>query len=170
MGLGEYLSVSSQRDSETAQLAVEQRELADYPKQELAELTAMYQSKGLSPATARLVAEELSAHNALAAHAELELHIAPEELANPWQAAMASVLSFSLGALLPLAAILVSPNSSRVPLTIVTVLVALALTGAASARLGGGSIQRSVLRVVIGGAFGLAFTYAIGRLVGRAVA
>jgi VIT1/CCC1 family predicted Fe2+/Mn2+ transporter len=169
MGLGEYLSVSSQRDSEAAQLAVERRELADYPEQELDELTSMYQSKGLSLATARLVAEELSAQDAFTAHAELELHIAPEELVNPWQAAIASMASFTLGALLPLAPIILPAEALRVPITIAVVLVALALTGTVSARLGGGSVRRSVVRVVVGGALGLAFTYAVGRLVGHSV-
>jgi VIT1/CCC1 family predicted Fe2+/Mn2+ transporter len=126
MGLGEYLSVSSQRDSEAAQLAVERRELADYPEQELDELTSMYQTKGLSLATARLVAEELSAKDAFTAHAELELHIAPEELVNPWPAAIASIASFTLGALLPLAVIILPAEAlNGGPLRVVTVLAAL---------------------------------------------
>jgi VIT1/CCC1 family predicted Fe2+/Mn2+ transporter len=169
MALGEYLSVSSQRDSEAAQLGMERRELAESPTQELAELAALYQSKGLSPSTAQLVATELSAHNALAAHAEVELHLAPEEIANPWQAAGASALSFSMGALVPLVAILMLPAAWRVPVTVVVVLVALAVTGAVSARIGGGVTRRPVVRVVVGGALGLAVTYGVGRLFGAAV-
>jgi vacuolar iron transporter family protein len=169
MGLGEYLSVSSQRDTEAAQLALERRELAESPEQELAELTSMYQSRGLSLATARLVAQELSAHDAYAAHAEMELHIEPGELASPWQAAFASIISFTLGAVLPLAAIILPPASARLWVTIAVVLIALALTGAISARLGGASVRKSVVRVVVGGALGLAFTYAVGRLVGHTV-
>jgi VIT1/CCC1 family predicted Fe2+/Mn2+ transporter len=169
MALGEYVSVSSQRDSEAAQLAVERRELAETPEQELAELTAIYQGKGLSASTAHLVATELSAHHVLAAHAEAELHIDPDELPNPWHAALASALSFTLGALLPLFAILLPPVAWRVPVTVVTVLAALALTGAGSAHIGGGVARRSVIRVVTGGALGLAVTYGIGRLVGAAI-
>ncbi len=169
MALGEYVSVSSQRDSESAQLTQERRELAQMPGQELAELTAIYEAKGLSAATARTVAEELTAHDAFAAHADAELHISPDDLASPVQAAAASALSFTLGALLPLLAILFPPATWRVPVTFVAVLVALALTGTVSARLGGSNPRRAVIRVVIGGAAGLALTYGIGHLVGTAL-
>jgi VIT1/CCC1 family predicted Fe2+/Mn2+ transporter len=169
MSLGEYVSVSSQRDSESALLAQERRELAQTPDQELAELTALYEAKGLSAATARTVAAELTAHDAFAAHAEAELHVSPDDLANPVQAAAASALSFIVGALLPLLAILLPPSAWRVPVTFVAVLAALALTGAVSARIGGSSPRRSVLRVVVGGAAGLALTYGIGHLFGSAV-
>jgi VIT1/CCC1 family predicted Fe2+/Mn2+ transporter len=136
MALGEYVSVSSQRDSETAQLAQERRELAETPEQELAELTALYIGKGLSAATAPQVATELTARDALAAHLDAELHIDPDDLANPAQAAAASALSFTLGALLPLLAILLPPTALRVPITVVAVLIALGLAGATSARIG----------------------------------
>jgi VIT1/CCC1 family predicted Fe2+/Mn2+ transporter len=169
MSLGEYVSVSSQRDSESAQLAQERRELAETPGRELVELTALYEAKGLSPATARTVAAELTAHDAFAAHAEAELHISPDDLANPVQAAAASALSFVLGALLPLLAILLPPATWRVPVTFVAVLAALALTGAVSARVGGSNPRRAVVRVLIGGAAGLALTYGIGHLFGTAV-
>ena len=169
MSLGEYVSVSSQRDSEGALLTQEKRELAQTPEQELAELTAIYEAKGLSVATARRVAEELTAHDAFAAHADAELHISPDELANPVQAAAASALSFTLGAVLPMLAILLPPASWRVPVTFVAVLVALALAGAVSARIGGSNPRRAVIRVVIGGAAGLALTYGIGHLFGAAV-
>src|SRR5580692_2803752 len=137
MSLGEYVSVSSQRDSESALLAQERRELAQTPEEELAELTALYEAKGLTAATARTVAEELTAHDAFAAHADAELHISPDDLANPVQAAAASALSFTLGALLPLLAILLPPATWRVPVTFLAVLAALALTGTVSARIGG---------------------------------
>jgi vacuolar iron transporter family protein len=169
MSLGEYVSVSSQRDSESAQLAQERRELTQTPEQELAELTAIYEAKGLSAATAAAVAAELTARDAFAAHADAELHISPDDLANPVQAAAASALSFTLGALLPLLAILLPPPAARVPVTFAAVLIALGLTGALSARLGGSDIRRAVLRVVIGGALGLAFTYGIGHLFGTAI-
>ena len=169
MALGEYVSVSSQRDSEHAQMAQERRELVESPEEELEELTALYQAKGLSHATARRVAEELTEHDALGAHLDAELSIDPDDLANPRQAAVASALSFTVGALLPLVAILVPPTSWRVPVCVVAVLAALALTGVLSARLGGSSPRRAVLRVLIGGALGLALTYGIGHLFGTAI-
>lgn len=169
MALGEYVSVSSQRDSEQAQLTKERRELTQTPSVELAELTAIYEAKGLSLQTAAKVAEELTAHDAFAAHVEAELNIDPDDLANPWQAAAASAASFVAGALLPLLAILLPPDAWRLPVTVVCVLLALGLTGALSARIGGSSAQRAVLRVVSGGAAGLALTYGIGHLFGTAV-
>ncbi|MHA7651076.1 VIT1/CCC1 transporter family protein [Mycobacterium sp. ML4] len=169
MALGEYVSVSSQRDSERALLRKERHELRDTPETELAELTAIYQAKGLTPLTAAQVAKELTAHDAFAAHAEAELRIDPEELTNPWHAAAASAASFIAGALLPLVAILLPPAEWRVPVTFVAVLIALGLAGALSARIGGSSVRRAVLRVTIGGAAGLAFTYGVGHLFGTAV-
>jgi VIT1/CCC1 family predicted Fe2+/Mn2+ transporter len=169
MALGEYVSVSSQRDSEKAQLAKETRELRETPEQELEELTELYEAKGLSPATARQVAVELSEHDALAAHLEVELHLDPDELTSPWRAAAASAVSFVLGAMLPLVAVLATPPTWRVPITVAVVLLALGLAGGIGARLGGAPPRRAVLRVVLGGAVGLAVTYGIGYLVGGAV-
>ena len=169
MALGEYVSVSSQRDSQHALIAQEKRELAASPEAELTELTALYEAKGLSPATARTVATELTSHGALAAHLEAELHIDPADIPSPFQAAAASAVSFTVGALLPLLAILLTPATVRVPVTFAAVLVALALTGALSARLGESNIRRAVLRLVIGGALGLAFTYGVGHLFGTAI-
>ncbi|WP_067540043.1 VIT1/CCC1 transporter family protein [Nocardia crassostreae] len=164
MAAGEYVSVSTQRDSERALLHKEKRELAEQPDFELAELAQIYQDKGLSPATARQVARELTAHDAFRAHAETELGLDPTELTNPWQAAISSAVSFTLGALLPLLAILLPPESWRIPVTFVAVLIALAITGSVSARLGGSNPRRAVLRVVIGGALAMAVTYGIGQL------
>ena len=169
MALGEYVSVSSQRDSETAQLAQERRELAETPEEEFAELTALYEAKGLAPGTAQQVAAELTEHDAFAAHLDAELRIDPDDLANPVQAATASALAFTVGALLPLVAILVPPTGWRVPVTFIAVLAALAIAGGVSARIGASSISRAVLRVVIGGAAGLSLTYGIGHLVGTAI-
>ena len=169
MALGEYISVSSQRDSERALLTKERRELRQIPDTELAELTTIFEAKGLSPQTAAQVAEELTAHDAFAAHVDAELNIDPEDLANPWQAAAASAASFITGALLPMLAILLPPVAWRVPVTFVAVLVALGLAGALSARIGGSNVWRAVLRVVIGGAAGLAFTYGVGHLFGTAL-
>jgi VIT1/CCC1 family predicted Fe2+/Mn2+ transporter len=169
MALGEYVSVSSQRDTELAALAKEKRELREDPEDELAELAAIYEAKGLRPATARTVALELTSHDALAAHLEAELGIDPDELTSPWQAAGASALSFFLGALLPLVAILLPPVGWRVPVTFVAVLVALAVTGGVSARIGGANVRRALLRVVLGGALGLGVTYGIGHAFGTAM-
>ena len=169
MAVGEYVSVSTQRDSEKALLHKERRELAAQPDVEFDELTGLYEAKGLSPETAHKVAEELTAHDALAAHAEVELRINPEELANPWQAAVSSAVSFTLGALLPFLAILLPPPSVRIPVTVVAVLIALAITGWASARLGGAKSLRPTLRVIVGGALAMAITFGIGHLIGGAV-
>ncbi|WP_211188567.1 VIT1/CCC1 transporter family protein [Gordonia asplenii] len=166
MALGEYVSVSTQRDSERSLLAKERRELRDKPTEELDELAGIYRGKGLSAATARQVAEELTAHNAFEAHVDAELGFDPNELTNPWQAATSSAVSFTLGALLPLIAILAPPVSIRVPVTFVGVLIALALTGWISARLGGSRPGRPVLRVVIGGAIAMLVTFGIGHLTG----
>ncbi|MFC4377821.1 VIT family protein [Nocardia halotolerans] len=164
MAAGEYVSVSTQRDSERALLAKERRELTEEPDLELAELAGIYEAKGLSPATARTVAAELTAHDAFTAHAEAELGLDPRELTNPWAAALSSAVAFTCGALLPLLAIVLPPEQWRVPVTFAAVLLALAITGSVSARLGGGSRVRAVLRVVAGGALAMAITYGIGSL------
>ena len=169
MALGEYVSVSSQRDSEKALSIKESRELREMPTTELAELAAIYEAKGLTPETAARVADELTANDALAAHLDAELNIDPDDLANPLQAAAASAASFTVGALLPLLAILLPPAGWRVPVTFVAVLLALGVAGAVSARIGGSGARRAVLRVVIGGALGLAFTYGVGHLFGTAM-
>ncbi|GAA0471034.1 membrane protein [Paractinoplanes deccanensis] len=169
MALGEYVSVSSQRDSERALLDKERGELADFPEQELDELAALYEAKGLSAATARQVAVELTEKDAFAAHADAELHLDPDELTNPWQAAGASAVAFTAGSLLPLAAILIPPPAARVPVAFAVVVAALALTGYLSARLGGARPGRAMLRLVLGGALAMVVTYGIGALVGTAV-
>ena len=169
MALGEYVSVSSQRDTERALLEKERGELADFPDQELDELTALYEAKGLSAPTARLVAEELTATDAFTAHADAELHIDPDDLTNPWHAAGASAIAFTVGSLLPLAAILLPPPGARVAVTFVVVVLALALTGFLSTRLGGARPRRAVARLVGGGALAMAVTYGIGAMVGVAV-
>ena len=169
MALGEYVSVSSQRDTERALLEKERGELAAFPEQEFEELTGLYRAKGLSEATARQVARELTDNDAFAAHADAELHLDPDELTNPWQAAGASAVAFTTGSVLPLAAILLPPPGARVPVTFVVVVVALAATGYLSAWLGGARPGRAVLRLVLGGAVAMAVTYGIGALVGTAV-
>ncbi|MDJ0357266.1 VIT family protein [Paenarthrobacter sp. PH39-S1] len=166
MALGEYVSVSSQSDSQRDLIAKERRELAEEPEEELAELASMYQAKGLSAGTAQQVAEELTAHDALAAHLSVELNINAEDVVSPWHAALASGISFTIGAILPLLAILLPPEAWRVPVTFVAVLVALGATGWLGANIGGGSRPRAAVRVVVGGALALAATYLIGNLLG----
>src|SRR6478735_3294241 len=166
MALGEYVSVSAQRDTERALLQKEKKELLETPEAELQELTEIYENKGLSPETARRVAEELTEHDAFAAHVEVELGIDPDDLTNPWHAAISSAISFTIGAAIPLVAILLPPTGIRVPIAFFAVLIALALTGTISATLGGARKTRAVLRVVIGGALAMAVTYGVGQLVG----
>jgi VIT1/CCC1 family predicted Fe2+/Mn2+ transporter len=169
MALGEYVSVSSQRDSERAQLDTEERELREDPERELAELAALYEAKGLRPETARTVAVELTERDALAAHLDVELSIDPDNLTSPWQAAGASALAFVLGAVLPLLAILLPPPAWRVPVCVAVVLIALGIAGWTGAVLGGGRRSVAVARVVLGGGAGLAVTYLIGHLFGAAI-
>ncbi|WAC57821.1 VIT1/CCC1 transporter family protein [Gordonia sp. SL306] len=170
MALGEYVSVSTQRDTERTLLAKEERELLEQPQAEFDELVGLYEAKGLTHETACRVARELSDHDAFEAHADVELGIDPDELTNPWQAALSSAVSFTAGALLPLIAILAPPASWRIPVTFIAVIAALALTGAVGATLGGSRPWRPMLRVVIGGALAMIVTFAIGRLVGHTVA
>jgi VIT1/CCC1 family predicted Fe2+/Mn2+ transporter len=132
----------------------------------LEELTQLYRARGLTDATARQVAAELTAHDALAAHLEVELHIDQDDLVSPWQAALSSAVAFTLGALLPLLTILLLPPELKIPLTFVAVLVALAITGTVSAHLGGSGKVRATVRLVIGGGLALVVTWAIGTLLG----
>jgi vacuolar iron transporter family protein len=169
MAAGEYVSVSSQRDTELADLRVEERELQDDPEGELRELTLIYQRRGLTRSLAREVAIALTAHGALAAHARDELGLDEERLARPLQAAWASAVSFSTGALLPLVAIGVTPAGARIIVCIVVTLVALVLLGAIGARLGGADRVRPAIRVLAWGAAAMAVTSGIGALVGAAV-
>jgi len=162
MAAGEYVSVSTQRDSELALLEKERGELRDEPEDELAELAGLYVDKGLDKELALQVAEQLTAHDALGAHAEAELGIDPDDLTSPWNAAWASMVAFTIGALLPLLTITLVAEAARVWVTVGAVAVALALTGYTSARLGYGSAGRAVLRNVAGGLFAMAVTYGVG--------
>lgn len=169
MAAGEYVSVSTQRDSERAMLRKEKQELHELPEEELEELTQIYQAKGLRRELAAQVAHELTEHDALGAHAEAELGIDPDELTNPWHAAGASFVAFTIGALIPLIAILLPMPDWRVPICFLAVAVALVLTGATSARLGEAPTRPAVLRNVIGGLLAMAITYGVGSLVGTAI-
>lgn len=164
MAAGEYVSVSSSRDSEKALLKIEEYELKHYPKEELEELICIYENKGLSRETAFRVAKELTEHDALKAHFDAELGIDPNDLTNPWHAAFASCMSFLSGAIIPLLTVLLSPASIRIPFTFISVTIALIFTGTISAKIGGAHVLRAVIRVVLGGAFAMAVTYVTGRL------
>ena len=169
MALGEYVSVSTQRDTEKALLEKERVELDEQPEEELEELAAIYEAKGLTPETAWQVATELTENDAFAAHVDAELGIDPDELTNPWQAALSSAIAFTTGAVLPLLAILLPPAHLRIPITFVAVALALALTGYLSAVVGDADRRTAVLRVTIGGMIAMVVTYLIGTLVGTAV-
>ncbi|HZI97565.1 MAG TPA: VIT family protein, partial [Actinomycetales bacterium] len=162
MAGGEYVSVSTQRDTEQAALDKERWELEHLPEHELDELTGMYEAKGLRPDLARQVAEQLTAHDALAAHAETELGIDPDERTSPWVAAWSSLVSFTVGALLPLLAIVLPPVGWRVPVTVASVTVALALAGVVSARLGQAPTGPAVARNVGVGLLAMGVTFAVG--------
>ena len=166
MAAGEYVSVSTQRDSELALLAKERRELREEPEEELEELAGIYVAKGLSDDLALEVARQLTEHDALGAHAEAELGIDPDDITSPWNAALASMLAFTVGALLPLLTILLVPAEVRIWVTVAAVTAALALTGWSSARFGYGPAGKAVVRNVAGGLFAMAATYGIGSLLG----
>jgi VIT1/CCC1 family predicted Fe2+/Mn2+ transporter len=169
MALGEYVSVSTQRDTQRALLQKERQELDEMPEAELEELAGLYAAKGLSAETARVVARELTDRDAFAAHIDVELGIDPDDLSNPWQAAVSSAVAFTLGAVVPLIAILLPPVSARVPVAFLSVLIALVLTGTVSAILGGARKWRAVLRVVLGGALAMLVTYGIGQMVATTI-
>lgn len=166
MALGEYVSVSTQRDAQTTLIAKERHELATEPDEELDELAGLYEERGLSPETARQVAVELTAHDALAAHLSAELNLAEDDVVSAGHAAIASATSFLVGGLIPFLAVVLLPASVRVPSTFVAVLLALALTGYLSSRVNDTPRLRPVLRLVAGGAVALLATFAIGSAVG----
>jgi VIT1/CCC1 family predicted Fe2+/Mn2+ transporter len=169
MALGEYVSVSTQRDTQCALLEKERQELTEMPDAEFEELAGLYAAKGLSAQTARRVARELTERDAFAAHVDVELGIDPNELSRPWQAALSSAVAFTLGAVVPVIAILLPSTGFRVPVAFFAVLMALALTGTVSAILGGAQKRRAVLRVVCGGALAMLVTYGVGQLVGTTI-
>jgi VIT1/CCC1 family predicted Fe2+/Mn2+ transporter len=166
MAAGEFVSVSTQRDSERAVLRRQRRLLADSPDEQLAALAAEYEAKGIDRRTALQVATQLSDRDALAAHAEVRLGLDPDELTNPRHAAVASFLSFAVGACVPLAGALLGQN---VILTAGLVAAALALTGAVSAKLGRAPIGPAVVRNVAGGLLAMAVTFGLGSLVGTVI-
>ncbi len=166
MAAGEYVSVSSSRDTEKALIEKERKELRDYPEEELDELAQIYQHKGLSKSTSLLVAKELTKKDAFAAHVDAELGIDPDNLTNPWHAAFASATAFFIGAIIPIIAILLPPESIRVQVAFISVVIALVITGTLSAKAGGASPLKATIRVVIGGALAMVVTYGVGKLFG----
>ena len=166
MAAGEYVSVSSSRDTERALLEKERYELKHFPEEELKELASIYEHKGLSSATALIVANELTAKDAYKAHVDAELGIDPDNLTNPWHAAFASAAAFLIGASIPMTAILIPPVAYRIPVAFASVLVALAITGTVSAKIGDAKVMQAVIRVVGGGALAMAVTYGVGKFFG----
>jgi len=169
MAVGEYVSVSSQRDAEQADIKREKRELAGQPQAELNELAMIYVKRGLERELALKVAEKLSAHDRLGAHMRDELGIDQSTLARPMQAAWISAASFALFACVPIVALLIAPTALRIPAIAVLSLVSLAALGALGGHLGGAALGRASLRVTIGGALAMAVTAAIGRILGVSV-
>lgn len=167
MAGGEYVSVSSQKDTEVAALDRAQHELATDPEGKLEQLVDHYHDRGLSAHLAREVAEELTAHAALDAHAQVFLNLDTAERVSPWAAARASLLSFLAGSVIPLMAVVTTPVALRLQITVVAVLAALVLTGFVSARLGGARVGRAITRNVVVGSLAMGLTYLVGWLVGQ---
>lgn len=168
MAAGEYVSVSSQRDAELADIARERREQIVAPDHELEELTQIYVERGLDPHLAHQVAVQMHEADPLGSHLRDELGITEESRARPLQAASVSALSFATAGLVPIIAMIVSPHSLRVPVIAAAALIALALLGAIGGRLGGAPRGRAAVRVVIGGGLAMAVTALIGRIIGAA--
>ncbi len=162
MAAGEYVSVSSSKDTELALLEKEKYELKHFPEEELEELAQIYENKGLSGKTAHLVAEELTHKDPYKAHIDAELAINPDNLTNPWHAAFASSIAFIAGALIPIIAVIVPAESFRIPNVFISVIVALIITGTVSAKIGSAPVLRAILRVVTGGVLAMGVTYIIG--------
>ncbi len=168
MAGGEYVSVSTQRDTEAAAIAKESEELRTIPEAELDELTRYYEQRGITGGTARKFAEELTAIDALRAHTEAEFNITPGELTSPWHAAFASLMAFAVGAVIPLAAIAFAPASIRIWTSVGSVVAALLLTGYISAHLGDAPKQPAIMRNILVGMLTMAIAWTVGRLFGVA--
>lgn len=169
MAVGEYVSVSSQSDAEKAYIRLEKEDLRDNPEYELDELAREYMKHGVSKKTAHQVAAELTKKDALKAHLRMHFNIDPEDINNPWHAAVASLLAFTLGGIVPFLTIVLFPPESRILATIVAVLGCLFAVGYLSARAGGARKGRAVTRVVVGGVLAMAITYGVGVLFGTSV-
>ena len=168
MALGEYVSVSTQRDTERALIDKERGELVAMPDQEHAELVGLLQRRGLSEKVSREAAEELTRQDGLGAHLSFELGISEQDLANPWAAAGASALAFAAGAVVPLIAILAPPASLRIAVTFIAVVLGLLITGWLSSHLGRAPKRAAIVRLVVGGALAMAVTFGVGYVFGVA--
>ena len=166
MAVGEYVSVSSQSDTEKAYIRREKKLLHKNPAEEQQQLAKYYQSQGVSPKTAKLVAADLHQSNALQAHLRMHFGIDEDDLNSPLQAAVASLLAFTAGGLVPFLAVILAPHELKLQITFVAVLIALVTTGYFSAHVGGARKSRAILRVVLGGALAMLLTYGIGMLFG----
>lgn len=169
MAVGEYVSVSSQRDTERAYIAAEKLHLEHNAEEEFDDLIATYQAKGLSPTTARQVARELTYHDAVKAHLDAEFGINERDLNSPSLAAVSSLIAFALGGAIPLLTTIVAPQSVRLAATFVSVVVALVITGYLSANVGRASRRHAIVRVVLGGAIAMLVTYGLGRIFGQII-
>jgi vacuolar iron transporter family protein len=168
MAGGEYVSVSTQRDTEEAAIAKESEELRTMPEEELDELSNYYERRGISAGTARKFAEELTMADPLRAHTEMEFNITPGELTSPWHAALASLVAFAVGAVVPLGAIALPPTSIRIAACVGSVILALFLTGYISAHLGDAAKRPAIVRNIAVGMLTMGIAYAVGRLFGVA--
>lgn len=166
MAAGEYVSVSTQRDAEKAYIAQEKKQLKTDPEGAQRELAGAYVSRGLSEKTARIVAAELTKNNALGAHLEVEFGISEDDLTNPWHAGIASAVSFTIGGIVPILAVLLPPDELRIPVAFSVVAPTLVMAGYVSAKLSDADRYRAVVRVVVGGCVAMAVTYAVGHLFG----
>lgn len=169
MAVGEYVSVSSQSDTEKAFIRREKKLLRIYPEEELKQLSKYYESQGVSAATAKLVAIDLHKSNALRAHLRVHFGIDENDLNSPWQAAVASLLAFTAGGLVPFLAVIIAPDGFKLQATFIAVFAALTATGYFSAQAGGARKSRAINRVVVGGILAMLLSYAIGSLFGVAV-
>jgi len=170
MAMGEYVSVSSQRDTEEALIARERHDLSNTPHEEFEELVEVYRRQGLSERTARAVVTELTAHNPLGAHLRAEYGVHQNELTTAWHAAVASAVSFTAGFLLPLSAMFLSPGEVRIPVTVAVGLVGLLATGTVSAVISGSPKTRPILRNLVGGSIAMLLTWGIGHMFGLGAA
>lgn len=169
MAAGEYVSVSSQRDSELSDIEIEKQSLKENPQEELEELAWIYQKRGLDAGLARQVAQQLHDHDAVEAHARSELGIDSGSLAQPMQAAVASAVAFAIGALLPIISAMLTSEENGARIIAIVSLLALFSSGAAAAHIGGGHKMKAALRVLVGGGLAMAITFLIGHLVGASV-
>jgi VIT1/CCC1 family predicted Fe2+/Mn2+ transporter len=166
MAAGEYVSVSTQRDIERAELAREKRDLEEDPERELAVLARLFEQRGVEPPLAKDVARQMTAKDALSVHARAELGIDPEAVTNPWAAAGSSFVAFVIGGLVPIVAMLLSPQTMEIAVAGVAVVLAMALTGVVSAKLGRFPVVPSVIRNVAGGLLAMGVTFGVGRIAG----